>query len=122
MPQLDFTITIDLPRQRVVVHDSRGFFTQYPIASTELPPTRESTIQTKVVAKSFWESGKPVPPGKTLQKEGIPRINLGHPGYVLYGVEENSDADTSEISVGQTIRREYRILPIQIGLVRELPC
>jgi LysM repeat protein len=99
VPQLDFTITIDLPRQRVVVHDSRGFFTQYPVASTELPPTRESTIQTKVVAKSFWENGKPVPPGKTLQKEGIPRINLGHPGYVLYGVDENSDADTSEIAV-----------------------
>jgi LysM repeat protein len=99
VPQLDFTITIDLPRQRVVVHDSRGFFTQYPIASTELPPTRESTVQTKVVAKSFWENGKPVPPSKTLQKEGIPRINLGHPGYVLYGVDENSDADTSEIAV-----------------------
>lgn len=99
VPQLDFTITIDLPRQRVVVHDSRGFFTQYPIASTELPPTRESTIQTKVVAKSFWENGKPVPPSKTLQKEGIPRINLGHPGYVLYGVDENSDTDTSEIAV-----------------------
>ncbi len=99
VPQLDFTITIDLPRQRVVVHDSRGFFTQYPIASTELPPTRESTIQTKVVAKSFWENGKPVPPSKTLQKEGIPRINLGHPGYVLYGVDESSDTDTSEIAV-----------------------
>jgi LysM repeat protein len=99
VPQLDFTITIDLPRQRVVVHDSRGFFTQYRVASTELPPTRESTIQTKVVAKSFWENGKPVPPSKTLQKEGIPRINLGHPGYVLYGVDENSDADTSEIAV-----------------------
>jgi LysM repeat protein len=99
VPQLDFTITIDLPRERVVVHDSRGFFTQYPVASTELPPARESTIQTKVVAKSFWENGKPVPPGKTLEKQGIPRINLAHAGYVLYGVDENSDASTSEIAV-----------------------
>ena len=99
VPQLDFTITIDLPRERVVVHDSRGFFTQYPIASTELPPARQATIQTKVIAKSFWENGKPVPPSKTLQKEGVPRINLGHAGYVLYGVDENSDASTSEIAV-----------------------
>jgi LysM repeat protein len=99
VPQLDFTITIDLPRNRVVVHDGHGFFTQYPIASADLPPVRQPTIQTKVAAKSFWENGKPVPPSKTLQKEGVPRINLGHPGYVLYGVDENSDASTSEIAV-----------------------
>src|ERR1044071_8544127 len=44
VPKLDFTITIDLPRNRLVVHDSRGFFTQYPIASAELPRARQSTI------------------------------------------------------------------------------
>jgi len=53
VPRLDFTITIDLPRDRVVVHDSHGFFTQYPIVSAELPPARQATIQTKVTAKSF---------------------------------------------------------------------
>jgi LysM repeat protein len=40
VPPLDFTITIDLPRERVVVHDSRGFFTQYPIADADLPASR----------------------------------------------------------------------------------
>jgi LysM repeat protein len=53
VPALDFTITIDLPRDRVVVHDSHGFFTQYPIASAELPPARHPLIQTNVTAKSF---------------------------------------------------------------------
>ena len=99
VPQLDFTITIDLPRNRVVVHDSHGFFTQYPIASADLPPTRHPTIQTKVTAKSFWENGKPVRASQGLQKEGTPRINLAHRGYVLYGVDEQSDATTSEIAV-----------------------
>ncbi len=99
VPQLDFTITIDLPRDRVVVHDSRGFLTQYPIVSAELPTARQATIQTKVMAKSFWENGKPVRPSQALQNESIPRIDLGRTGYVLYGVDEESDTSTSEITV-----------------------
>jgi LysM repeat protein len=100
VPQLDFTITIDLPRSRVIVHDGHGFFTQYPIASVDLPPAREPTIQTKVTAKSFWENGRPVRPTQGFQEEeATPRIDLGHAGYVLYGVEEESDTDTSEIAV-----------------------
>jgi LysM repeat protein len=99
VPHLDFTITIDLPRNRVVVHDSHGFFTQYPIASVELPPARHRTIQTKVTAKLFWENGKPVRPDHEPKKEGTPRIDLGRRGFVLYGVDEQSDATTSEIAV-----------------------
>ena len=99
VPQLDFTTTIDLPRDRVIVHDSRGFFTQYPIVSAKLPPTRHATIQTKVTAKSFWENGKPVRPGPESQKEGTPRIDLGHTGYMLYGVDEDSDTNSSEIAI-----------------------
>jgi LysM repeat protein len=102
VPQLDFTITIDLSRNRLVVHDSHGFFTQYPISSADLPPTRQPTIQTKVTAKSFWENGKPVRSTREFQKEkeGTPRIDLGRRGYVLYGVEEESDATTtSQITV-----------------------
>lgn len=104
VPQLDFTITIDLPRDRVVVHDSHGFFTQYPVASVELPPTRHPTIQTKVTAKSFWENGEPVQPGRELQTEGMPRIDLGRRGYVLYGVEEQSDETTSQIAVDSDVK------------------
>lgn len=99
VPALDFTITIDLPRDRVVVHDSHGFFTQYPIASAELPPARQPTIQTNVTAKSFWENGKPVRGDHGTQQAGAPRIDLGRKGYVLYGVEEESDAAGSQIAV-----------------------
>ena len=45
---------------RVVVHDSRGFFTQYPIASTELPPTRESHDPDKScgeIVLGKWQAG-----------------------------------------------------------------
>lgn len=107
VPNLDFTVTIDLPRDRVIVQDGHGFFTQYPIASVDLPPARQHTIQTKVAAKSFWENGGPVRPGQGFQKgEAIPRIQLGHAGYVLYGVEEESDADGSEIAVESNDKNE----------------
>ena len=99
VPQLDFTITIDLPRERVVVHDSHGFFAQYPIVSAELPPARQLTIQTKVKAKSFEENGRPVRPIRGAQAEGTPLIHLGHTGYLLYGVAEESDDVTSDIAV-----------------------
>ena len=99
VPELDFTITIDLPRDRVVVHDSVGFFTQYPIAWADLPPSRKPSIQTKVAAKSFWKNGKPVRPSRPLQKDGSPRIDLGRAGYVLYGVEESSETSSSGIAV-----------------------
>jgi LysM repeat protein len=125
VPQLDFTITIDLPRDRVIVHDSHGFFTQYPIVSATLPPSRNSAIQTKVAAKSFWENGRPVQAGHELQKEGTPRIDLGHIGYVLYGVEEDSDASTSEIAVeaddkdGTLESRDSNRPPQGIGMLKD---
>jgi LysM repeat protein len=106
VPQLDFTITIDLSRDRLVVHDSHGFFTQYPIASADLPSARKSRIETKVTAKSFWKNGKPVAPGHALQKEGRPRINLGRRGFVLYGVEQDSDAATTQIAVDAGDKQE----------------
>ncbi|MEO5721593.1 MAG: LysM peptidoglycan-binding domain-containing protein [Chthoniobacterales bacterium] len=100
VPQLDFTITIDLPRGRVIVHDGHGFFTQYPIASVDLPKTRAAKVETRVNAKSFWDGGKPVARslGKTSQ-DATPWIFLKRRGYVLYGVEENSEASEPEIEV-----------------------
>jgi LysM repeat protein len=111
IPQLDFTITIDLPRERVVVHDSHGFFTQYPIVAAELPPARQLTIETKVKAKSFWENGQPVRPLPGSQTEGTPRIDLAHRGYVLYGVDEDSEAATSDIAVEADDKEETRGAP-----------
>jgi LysM repeat protein len=99
VPRLDFAMTIDLPNNRLILHDADGFFCQYPIVSTQLPPTRRSALELKVAAKSFWEHGKEVRADHGLQKEGTPRIDLGHAGYVLYGVGEERQASTSEIAV-----------------------
>src|SRR5436190_12902947 len=99
VPRLDFAITIDLPNNRLVVHDNRGFFTQYPIVSAQLPPTRRSEIETKVAAKSFWQNGEALRADHGMQKEGTPRIDLEHSGYVLYGVGEARQASTSGIAV-----------------------
>jgi LysM repeat protein len=106
VPQLDFNITIDLPSNRVIVHDSLGFFCQYPIASVELPPSRKPTIETKVKAKSYWENNRPVQPGNSVKKEGTPRIDLGRAGYVLYGAEEEKYASTSEIAFGTNEKKQ----------------
>lgn len=99
VPKLDFTITIDLPRERVVVHDGHGFFTQYPIGSADLPKTRASRVNAKVSAKSFWADGKPATRSRKSAGQGSPWIFLSRRGYVLYGVEEDSEAGNPEIDV-----------------------
>ncbi len=97
IPHLDFTVTIDLPRNRVVVHDSRGFFTQYPISAAALPHTRATRQQTKVMAKTFWKNGAIV--RRASHEEGAaPWIHL-RTGYVIYGVDEENNEGDSQIAV-----------------------
>jgi LysM repeat protein len=97
IPHLDFTVTIDLPRSRVVVHDSRGFFTQYPIASAELPHTRATRQQTKVMAKTFWKNGTTITRARR-DEQATPWIHL-RTGYVLYGVDAENNESDSQIAV-----------------------
>jgi LysM repeat protein len=99
VPQLDFTITIDLPRDRVVVHDGHGFFTQYPIAAADLPPSRVSRVETKVTAKSFLKDGRPVAKSRAVVTDATPWIVLHQHGYILYGVEEASEESDARIEV-----------------------
>ena len=99
VPHLDFTITIDLPDERVIVHDGHGFFTQYPIESVDLPRSRKPVVQTKVAAKSFLKNGEHVTPDPGLSSVAMPWIHLKGNGYVLYGVEETSENSGSEIAV-----------------------
>ena len=125
VPRLDFVVTIDLPNNRLVLHDAGGFFSQYPIVSAQLPPTRRSAIDTKVAAKSFWEHGKAVHADHGMQKDWMPRIDLGHGGYVLYGVGEERQASTSEIAAStdnneQTAdSREVNRPPQGIAMMKE---
>jgi LysM repeat protein len=99
VPQLDFTITIDLSRNRVAVHDSHGFFTQYPIAYVDLLDSQRGTLQTRVKAKSFWTDGRRVTRNRATSDQAIPRIYLSHIGYVLYGVVERGETAGSEMEV-----------------------
>lgn len=99
VPKLDFTITIDLPRERIVVHDSHGFFTQYRIVEADLPHTRSSPQQTKVRAKSFWKDGERVRKTPAKMADGTAWIHLQRPGYVLYGVDEESAEPGDSIDV-----------------------
>lgn len=99
VPRLEFTITIDLPRERVIVHDGHGFFTQYPIVSADLPPQRRPIIQTTVTAKAFFVDGQPAPALTASEKEGTPWIYLLRRDCVLYGVEEESEVSDAEITV-----------------------
>jgi len=99
VPHLDFTITIDLPDERVIVHDGHGFFTQYPIESVDLPRSRKPVVQTRVAAKSFLKNGEQVTPDAGLANVAMPWIHLKRSGYVLYGVEESNENSDSEIAV-----------------------
>ncbi len=99
VPHLDFTITIDLPDERVIVHDGHGFFTQYPIESVDLPASRKPVVQTKVTAKSFLKNGAQVTPDAASSDIATPWIHLKGRGYILYGVEESSENTGSEIAV-----------------------
>lgn len=102
VPKLEFTITIDLPRDRVVVHDGQGFFTQYPVAAADLPPIRRKTVKTKVRAESFFADGKPVPRRSSEAAQATPWIYLQRGGYVLYGIDDAGEAGESEIAVDES--------------------
>ncbi|HEY4281542.1 MAG TPA: LysM peptidoglycan-binding domain-containing protein [Chthoniobacterales bacterium] len=102
VPRLDFTISIDMPRERVVVHDGYGFFTQYPIIAADLPPVRIPTIQTRVRAKTFSMNGEPAASGQNGGEESIPRIYLSDRDLVLYGVDEGGETTDPEIAVAQS--------------------
>lgn len=99
VPQLDFTITIDLARERVIVHDGRGFFTQYPIVSVDLPRFRKPMVQTVVSAKAFWANGQPIRNELGDVREGTPWIYLMNHHLVLYGVDEEGQTNESDIAI-----------------------
>jgi LysM repeat protein len=105
VPRLDFSMTIDLPSNRVIVHDAQGFFTQYPIVSAQLARSRRPMIQTAVTAKSSLQKGRPWPENGS-KKEATPRIDLRRSGYVLYGIRENKVASNSQIAFESSVGGE----------------
>ena len=119
VPRLDFTITIDLPRNRVVVHDSRGFFTQYPIVSAELPLTRHAAIQTKVTAKSFWENSKPVRPIRDFRTKAFRESIWGALATCFMASMMTVIPVLRRLRSKPTIRMEPSTLPMRIDASRD---
>lgn len=93
VPNLAFTVTLDLPNQRAVVHSGDAFFKQYPIVAINLPRRANRSITTKVSTSSFWKDGKRlVNPTEAERAESTPWVYLGGGRYILYGVSEDEGA------------------------------
>lgn len=102
IPDNDFTVTLDLPNQRVVVHHGDGFFKQYPIVDINLPRSRETQIATKVIGTTFWKNGALISSdAEEARANADPRIHLGRGGYILYGVAEDSEMSDSTVEVSE---------------------
>ena len=100
VPDLEFTVTLDLPNERAVVHTGDSFFKQYPIVAINLPRRLKAPITTRIKGKSFWKDGKTLAASDEARAEGTPWLHLASGGYVLYGVsaEEGIAASALEVS------------------------
>jgi LysM repeat protein len=83
VPKLDFRVRVNLPRERVVVEDERGFFAQFPINHSTVPKG-PGTTETKVAGKIFWRKGIALPPTAVETADADIWIKLRLPGYALY--------------------------------------
>ena len=122
VPDLEFTVTLDLPGERAVVHTGDGFFKQYPIVSMNLRRSIDARITTKLKGVTFWKEGKPVVnPSDSERLSTTPWLHLASGGYVLYGVsEEEGIAETAvEISNDQDKTRDPATPPRGIALLKE---
>ncbi|MEQ1860562.1 MAG: LysM peptidoglycan-binding domain-containing protein [Chthoniobacteraceae bacterium] len=99
VPDGDFTLTIDLPKQRVVVHHDDGFFKQYPIQSIDVPASSLPQFATKVTATTLWKDGERVAPGNSSLDGATPWVHLSRTGYILYGVSEESGVEPGGVQI-----------------------
>lgn len=101
VPDGDFTLTIDLPKQRIAVHHGDGFFKQYPIQSIELPRSSQPQLATKVTATTLWKDGERIAASSADSVEATPWVHLSRPGYILYGVSEESGVEAAPVEVSE---------------------
>ena len=100
VPQADFTLTLDLPNERAVVHHGDGFLTQYPIVSVDLPRSHRTKITTRIAGSTFWKDGERLKsPTAEERSASTPWVRLGHSGYILYGVSEDDEVSDSTVEI-----------------------
>ena len=101
VPDGDFTLTIDVPKERVVVHHGDGFFKQYPIQAIALPRSSQPKISTRVTATTMWKDGERVAPGASAAEGATPWVHLSRAGYILYGVSEEAGVEPGAVEIGE---------------------
>lgn len=123
VPNAEFTVTLDLPNERAVVHTGDGFFKQYPIVSINLPHPIRTSITTKIKASAFWKHGTKLNnPSPTEKAASTPWLHLAFGGCILYGVsdEEGMSESAIEISDGASdVSPRPDIPPRGIALLKE---
>ena len=84
VPDLEFTVTLDLPNERVVVHTGDSFFKQYPIVAIKLPRRIKAPITTRIKGTSLWKDGTMLAsPTDAERAASTPWLHLANGGYVL---------------------------------------
>ena len=123
IPDNDFTLTLDLPNQRAVVHHGDGFFKQYPIVDINLPRSREKQITTKVTGTTFWKNGTLISSDEEEARANAdPRIHLGRGGWILYGVAEDNGVSDSTVEISEPPNEAARnsgVPPHGIALLKD---
>jgi LysM repeat protein len=123
IPDNDFTVTLDLPNQRVVVHHGDGFFKQYPIVDINLTLSPEAQLASKVTSTTFWKNGALIScDAEEARANSDPRIHLGRGGYILYGVAEDSGVSDSTVEVSEPPNEAARnsdVSPHGIALLKD---
>ena len=102
VPNAEFTVTLDLPNERAVVHTGDGFFKQYPIVAINLRRSIQTTITTRVKGVTFWKDGTIMAASSYPERlAGTPRLHLATGGYTLYGVSEEEGFSESALEVSE---------------------
>ena len=100
VPDMEFTVTLDLPNERAVVHTGDVFFKQYPIAAINLPRRIKAPITTLVKGVTFWKDGATATVSSEPERAAAtPRLHLATGGYTLYGVSEEEGISESAVEV-----------------------
>jgi LysM repeat protein len=123
VPDAEFTLTLDLPNERAVVHTGDGFFKQYPIVAINLRRPIKAPVVTKMKGVTFWKEGTMLAsPTDSERAASTPWLYLASGGYVLYGVSEEEGVSESAVEISETESKAASnpdIPPRGIALLKE---
>jgi len=101
VPTAEFTVTLDLPNERAVVHTGDGFFKQYPIVAINLRRPIKAPVITKMKGVTFWRDGTALTSASDMEGS-TPWLHLARGGYILYGVSEEEGVSESAVEIAET--------------------